>query len=126
MIKAHYRLTLSNPRGRLVSVSNREVLMPLYSIPRRPFRPQTSEPSAPINWRRGMIRIWFLISAAWVMSWVIYLIMGALETGLRPSDLLVIPVLLFGPPVALLLFGAATAWAFRGFKVDEPPADNDR
>ena len=92
--------------------------MPLYSIPRRPFRPQTSEPSAPINWRRGMIRIWFLISAAWVM--------GAIETGLRPSDLLAIPVLLFGPPVALLLFGAATAWAFRGFRVDQPPADNDR
>jgi hypothetical protein len=123
MIKAIYRLTLSTPaRARQGSRS----FMPLYSIPRRPFRPQTSEPSTPINWRRGMIRIWFLISAAWVMSWVIYLIMGALETGLRSSDLLVIPVLLFGPPVALLLFGAATAWAFRGFRVDQPPADNDR
>jgi hypothetical protein len=28
---------------------------------------------------------------------------------------------LFGPPVALLLFGFATGWAFRGFKVEEPP-----
>jgi hypothetical protein len=100
--------------------------MPLYSIPRRPFRPQTSEPSPPINWRRGMIRIWLLVSAAWIMSWVIYLMMNAFETGMRQSDLLVIPVLLFGPPVAMLLFGAATAWAFRGFKTEVLPADNDR
>jgi hypothetical protein len=35
------------------------------------------------------------------------------------SDLLVIPVLLIGPPIALLIFGLATRWAFRGFKVDE-------
>jgi hypothetical protein len=104
----------------------REVIMPLYSVPRRPFRSQTSEPAAPVNWRRGMLRIWCLISAAWVMSWAIYLIMNALQGGVVPSDLLVIPVLLFGPPIALLLFGAATAWAFKGFKMDRPPADNDR
>jgi hypothetical protein len=28
---------------------------------------------------------------------------------------------LFGPPIALLIFGLATRWAFSGFKVDEPP-----
>jgi hypothetical protein len=100
--------------------------MPLYSIPRRPFRSQTSEPAAPINWRRGMFRIWLLVSAAWIMGWAIYLIMNALEGSMRASDLLVIPVLLFGPPVALWLFGSASAWAFRGFKIVEPPADNDR
>lgn len=100
--------------------------MPLYSVPRRPFRSQTSEPTKPLNWRRGMIRVWLLVSAAWTMSWAIYLIMHALESGISPSDLLVIPVLLFGPPVALLLFGAATAWAFRGFKSEDPPAANDR
>jgi hypothetical protein len=102
------------------------MLMPLYSVPRRPFRSQTSEPATPVNWRRGMFRIWVLISAAWVMSWAIYLIMNGLETGMQQSDALVIPVLLFGPPVALLLFGMATGWAFRGFKVGQPPADNDR
>ena len=77
-------------------------------------------------WRRGMIRIWLVLSAAWIMGWVIYLIMNTAESGFRASDLLVIPVLLFGPPVALLLFGAAAGWAFKGFKMDEPPADNDR
>jgi hypothetical protein len=28
-------------------------------------------------------------------------------------------VLLFGPPVALMLFGLVAGWAFRGFKSDE-------
>jgi hypothetical protein len=104
----------------------RKFQMPLYSVPRRPFRPQVSEPSQPINWRRGMFRIWLLASAAWVMAWSISLIMDTLERGFRSSDVLVFPVLLFGPPVALLLFGVATGWAFRGFKIEEPPADNDR
>jgi hypothetical protein len=30
-------------------------------------------------------------------------------------------VLLFGPPIAMLLFGLAAAWAFRGFKVEQSP-----
>ena len=100
--------------------------MPLYSVPRRPFRVQSNEPSPAVNWRRGLMRIWLLVSAAWIMGWVIYLIMNTAESGFRGSDLLVIPVLLFGPPVAMLLFGAAAGWAFKGFKMDEPPADNDR
>jgi len=34
----------------------------------------------------------------------------------------VIPVLLFGPPIALLIFGLAAGWAVRGFKaVNDPP-----
>jgi hypothetical protein len=100
--------------------------MPLYSVPRRPFRALASEPKPAVNWRRGMTRIWLLISAAWIMGWSIYLIMSGLEGALHHTDVMVVPVLLFGPPVALLLLGVATAWAFRGFKVEEPPADNDR
>lgn len=94
--------------------------MPPYTIPRRPFSPQTSDP-APINWRRGLFRVWLLMSAAWMMSWIIYLIVFGLQGGFKASsDLLVIPVLLIGPPIALLIFGLATRWAFSGFKVDEP------
>jgi hypothetical protein len=91
--------------------------MPLYSIPRRSHGPPVTEPS-PINWRRGVFRIWLLISAGWVMSWAIYLIMRALEGGHTRADFFVVPVLLFGPPVALLIFGIATGWAFRGFQVN--------
>jgi hypothetical protein len=45
--------------------------------------------------------------------------MYSLQGGLRERDLHVIPVLLFGPPVALLIFSVGVGWAFRGFKVDD-------
>ena len=41
------------------------------------------------------------------------------DTGRIPKisgDFLAIPVLLIGPPIALLLFGLIASWAFRGFK----------
>jgi len=34
-------------------------------------------------------------------------------------EVFAVPVLLFGPPVALMLFGLVAGWAFRGFKPDE-------
>jgi len=74
----------------------------------------------PLNWRRGFFRIWLLMSAAWIMAWSIYLLMFAIQVGMKQTgDVLVIPVVLFGPPVALLLFGLAAGWAFRGFKPDD-------
>jgi hypothetical protein len=92
-----------------------------YAVPRRPFNTHTEEPT-PVNWRRGMVRVWILVSVAWIMGWIIYLIMDGLQGGFKSrGDFLVIPVLLFGPPIALLLFGIATGWAFRGFKVDTSP-----
>ena len=94
--------------------------MPPYSIPRR-LSTRGEEP-IPVNWRRGMFRIWILASVAWIMGWVIHLTIRGLQGGFKATgDILVIPVLLIGPPIALLLFGFATAWAFRGFKVDERP-----
>jgi hypothetical protein len=95
------------------------VKMTVYRGPRRAFVTRKDE-SLPINWRRGLFRVWLLLSAAWAMAWIIYLIMYALREGIRSlGDVLVIPVVLIGPPVALLLFGIAAGWAFRGFRVDE-------
>ena len=75
------------------------------------------EDSVQVNWRRGLFRVWLLFSAAWLMGWLIYLGMYELQGGFKTTgDLLVIPVLLFGPPIALLLFGLAARWAIRGFK----------
>jgi hypothetical protein len=54
--------------------------MPLYSIPRRPFRPEASGPAA-VNWRRGLFRVWLLISAGWIMGWTIYLSFIAQSSG---------------------------------------------
>jgi hypothetical protein len=91
--------------------------MPLYSIPRRSFTPAVNE-SIEINWKRGLFRVWLLCAGAWIMSWVIRVIMNGLQNGFRASDILVIPILLFGPPIALLIFGVAAGWAFRGFKAN--------
>lgn len=88
-------------------------------IPRRAFSIEAKQ-EPPINWRRGLLRVWLLFSAAWLMSWIIYLIMYGIQGGFKAtSDFLVVPVLLFGPPIALFLFGLAAGWAFRGFKVED-------
>ena len=94
-----------------------------FGIPRRELSVKESEPSL-VNWRRGLFRIWLLLSAAWLMGWIIYLIMYGLQGGLKTTgDFLGIPVLLIGPPIALLLFGVAAGWAFRGFKADDNRSD---
>jgi hypothetical protein len=59
-----------------------------------------------------------------MMGWIIYLVMYGLQGGFKTTgDFLVIPVLLFGPPIALLLFGLAAGWAFCGFKAENSPSD---
>ena len=71
---------------------------------------------AQVNWRRGLFRVWVLFSAAWMMGWIVYLIINGIKDGLQSSgNLLAIPVLLAGPPIALLLFGIVAGWALRGF-----------
>jgi hypothetical protein len=82
----------------------------------------------PINWRRGLFRMWVLLSTAWIMGWTIQLIMSVLQNGVQTTgDVLVMPVLLLGPPLALLLFGIGAGWTLRGFKVDDnQSAPNER
>jgi hypothetical protein len=93
-----------------------------FGIPRRSFGVKEEEPVL-VNWRRGLFRVWLLLSAAWLMGWIIYLIMFGLQGGLKTTgDFLQIPVVLIGPPIALLLLGVATGWAFRGFKAENGPA----
>jgi|SRR5579872_6242706 len=100
--------------------------MPLYSIPRRSFSVPHTE-LTPINWRRGMFRIWIWISVAWIMGWIIHLLIYGLQNGFGDrGEFLVIPILLFGPPGALLLFGIAAGWAFRGFNADQDAPKSPR
>jgi hypothetical protein len=92
-----------------------------FGIPPRTDAARREE-ATPVNWRRGLLRLWFLLSAAWVMAWTIYILLDGLQGGFKSyRQLLVVPILLFGPPIALLLFGIAAGWAFRGFHVDKPP-----
>ena len=97
--------------------------MARFGVPRRPGALNDNQPIA-INWRRGLFRVWLLLSLAWIMGWMVYLVMFGIHGGFKnDSDFLEVPVLLFGPPVALYLFGAIARWAFRGFAPDErPPA----
>jgi hypothetical protein len=90
--------------------------MTRFGLPRRDSEELTDK-AMQVNWRRGLLRVWILLSAAWIMGWLVYLILSGIQGGFQSSgDFLAIPVLLFGPPVALLLFGLVAGWAFRGFK----------
>lgn len=90
--------------------------MPRFGLPRQGLDEHANK-VAEINWRRGLLRIWLLLSAAWTMGWIVYLIIYGIQGGFKtPGDFLTIPVLLIGPPIALLLFGLVAGWAFRGFK----------
>jgi hypothetical protein len=92
--------------------------MTLYRGGRRTFV-EPPEETTPIHWRRGLFRVWLLMSAAWIMGWAIYSILKAMNHEFKTvGDFLSIPVVFFGPPIALLLLGLAAAWAFRGFKMD--------
>ncbi len=85
----------------------------------RLFRGATSSDSGPLNWRRGWHRLWVLASIAWILGWGVYLSLYTIQFGEPTKDLPTIPVILLGPPAALLAFGRATHWAFRGFLPDD-------
>jgi hypothetical protein len=96
-----------------------------FGIPRRSANANSNE--TPVNWRRGLFRVWVLFAVAWLMGWAIHLTMYGLQGGFKTiGDYLVIPVLLLGPPIALLLFGLATRWAFRGFVTEKVFPSDDR
>jgi len=89
--------------------------MPNFGIPHRATGNEQPIRAA-LNWRRGLFRVWLLLSAGWIMGWTIYSIMDGMQGGLTTrGDRIAVPVVLFAPPVALGMFGAATVWALRGF-----------
>jgi hypothetical protein len=89
--------------------------MPNFGIPRNTSKPHNIE-AGPLNWRRGLFRVWLLLSSGWIMGWAIYLVLDGMQGGLStPGEWMTVPILLFAPPVALGLFGAAMIWALRGF-----------
>ena len=92
--------------------------MPRFGIPNRERAGRIGQ-IAQVNWRRGLFRVWLLLSAAWIMGWTVYIVVIGIKDGFQSfGDLFAIPVLLIGPPVALFLFGVVARWAFRGFAPD--------
>jgi hypothetical protein len=84
----------------------------------RRFNLQQEKP--PVNWRRGMLRLWILVSSAWLMGWLIYFAIKFMSGEFTTQHIPVVPVVLFGPPLALLLFGLGARWAILGFETDQP------
>jgi hypothetical protein len=92
-------------------------------IPRRPMDTKGNE--KPLNWRRGLFRIWLLVSAAWILAWTIQFTLNGIQGEFKTAgDILAVPVLLFGPPIVVFILAVAAGWAFRGFNVDDSPAGN--
>jgi hypothetical protein len=81
---------------------------------------------SPVNWRRGMFRLWILASSAWVMGWLIYFAIKFMSGEFSTPHIPVVPVVLLGPPLALLLFGLGTRWAMRGFEADQTESSLQR
>ena len=81
----------------------------------RPFQKGRME-LAPINWGRGLFRLWVLVSAAWIMGWLLYFLIELIAGNWSGRDFSALPVVLFGPPAAVLVMAIATRWAFRGFE----------
>ena len=91
----------------------KEPAMPNFGIRSRGPRSER-EDVAPLNWRRGLFRVWLLVSVGWIMGWTIFLILEGVQG--RQAGLIEVAILLFAPPIALSIFGWATAWALRGFE----------
>ena len=92
--------------------------MPNFGLPRRDAVALSDARS--VNWKRGLFRVWMLLSAGWIMGWTIYLMLEGAHGSLNSrGDLIEVPILLFAPPIALWLFGLAAAWAIRGFDTEQ-------
>jgi hypothetical protein len=88
--------------------------MPNFGLSRRDS--VNASTTSEVNWKRGLLRIWMLISAGWIMGWTIYLLLEGVQGSLTSTrDFIEVPILLFAPPIALWLFGLAAAWTVRGF-----------
>lgn len=88
--------------------------MPNFGLSRRDSVDMSN--TAEMNWKRGLFRIWILVSVGWIMGWTIYLLLEGVQGSLSTrGDFIEVPILLFAPPIALWLFGLAAAWAIRGF-----------
>jgi len=72
------------------------------------------------NWRRGLFRIWLLVSIGWIMGWINYLLIQSLKGQLHGS--VTIPIVLFAPPAALLIFGIGARWTIWGFRLGKHSA----
>jgi hypothetical protein len=65
-----------------------------------------------MNWSRGLLRVWVVLSLCWSTLWVI--------TAFVENDNRIGAVILALAPHALLALGYGLLWAARGFKQELP------
>jgi len=63
-----------------------------------------------MTWKRGLFRLWVLMTGLWIAFVVVTIIMD----GRLPE--LEVLLLIIGAPVLLLGLGATTAWVISGFR----------
>jgi hypothetical protein len=88
--------------------------MPNFGVPNR--KEVSKGQRVAFNWKRGLFRVWLLLSVGWILGWAIYFSLEGLQGGLSTSsEGISMLVVLIAPPIALAIFGAAMIWALRGF-----------
>jgi hypothetical protein len=70
-----------------------------------------------MNWKGGLFRLWLIVSVLWAALGAWVLVQNAQRHGVTPEQIQSIILVIVGPPLAVLFFGAALLWALGGFKV---------
>lgn len=75
-----------------------------------------------MNMRRGLFRVWLVLSAAWIV-----IATAILVDDFNPATFYLgpypIPLMLLGPPAILVLAAALTVWIVDGFRSPHHPFD---
>jgi hypothetical protein len=74
-----------------------------------------------MNWRRGLLRTWIVLTIAWVVLFVGLVIVAYVtvdgDFGIPNRELfLKLASLLLVPPIGLLLVGFLLIWTVKGFR----------
>jgi len=76
--------------------------MPHFGMPRRNVISGASSSKAQVNWRRGFFRVWLLASGAWIMSWVLWLMIYGISRGFRDMhEVFAVPVRAGSPDLGI-------------------------
>ena len=75
-----------------------------------------------MNLKRGLFRLWLVLSICWVIWETLYLGPGEIVAGIAsepaPAALALLAVALLGPPAIMFVVGYGLLWALGGFRRD--------
>ncbi len=68
-----------------------------------------------MNWRRGLFRLWAVLSVAWAIP-AFWMVSDCVIDNTCSAGRWGVTAFILGVPLAFLLFGTALLWAANGFK----------